>query len=161
VWWLDFVRVKEGCGVLHNNAVCAVSPSRALTIETTIYFKNNPVIPEKLVHEVTHVWQYIHGGGDYKGEALYAQLWGEGYDWESAVDKGKSWSQLNPEQQGRFVQDAFIAQCFELPDIPRPTCPAGRACRTPVPVASCWIKGVDRTWFFMEVRRSLMNGEGA
>jgi hypothetical protein len=114
-----------------------------------------------LVHEATHVWQYMHGGGDYLYEALYAQKWGAGYDWQSAVDTGETWSQLNPEQQAKFVEEAFNAKCFKLPDIPRPTCPAGRACRTPVPVASCWINGVDRTWFFMDVRRSLMNGEGA
>jgi len=79
------------------------------------------------------------------------------------VNTGKSWSQLNPEQQAQFVQDAFKppAECFELPDIPRPKCSTGMACRTPTPVARCWINGVDRTWFFMDVRRSLMNGAEA
>ena len=78
----------------------------------------------ELVHEVTHVWQYIHGGGDYKIGSAYARLrYGSTapYDWESTVDKGTAWADLGVEQQAEFVEDASIAGCFHsLADVGDP-----------------------------------------
>jgi len=61
VWWLHIIRVKEGfCGICES-----LYPARPFTLETVIYLKKNPPKEDAIVHEATHVWQYIHGGGDY------------------------------------------------------------------------------------------------
>ena len=39
-WWLDLVRVKEGCGVLSKNLWC-LHPA-PFTLETTIYLQAEP-----------------------------------------------------------------------------------------------------------------------
>lgn len=89
---------------------------RPFTSGNTIYLKDHgPSHPEHmstLVHEVTHVWQHQHGGSDYKLEALWAQSFGEGYVWQNGVAEGKSWVELNPEQQAQLIQDAWDAGYF-------------------------------------------------
>lgn len=121
---LDAIRIKEGYAGLasigadrnekgertyfHNN--------RALTHGNTIYMKGKtpgtaPFL-ETLVHETTHVWQNQNGGTDYMGEALYAQIFGDGYDYQKGIKEGKTWAMLNPEQQGKLVQDAYAFGYF-------------------------------------------------
>jgi hypothetical protein len=68
-----------------------------------------PVAPGLLVHELTHVWQYQHGGPDYLSKALWAQLVGDGYDWRKGLDAGKPWEALNPEQQAALLEEAYLA----------------------------------------------------
>jgi len=54
---------------------------------------------ELLIHEMTHVWQYQHGGLAYIGDSLWAQLkasLGSGsrngaYDWYTAHSAGLPW----------------------------------------------------------------------
>lgn len=59
-----------------------------------------------MVHETTHVWQFQNLGGRYKVEAIYAQEFGDGYDWQKAHGEGKDWAAFNREQQGQFFEDA-------------------------------------------------------
>jgi hypothetical protein len=135
-WWFDLVRVKEGfCGVWD------LFSDRALTIETNIYLKDRPATETRMAHEMTHVWQWIHGGGDYKIYALHAQNFGDGYDWRPAVAAGKSWAELNPEQQGRFVDDAYGSNCYAF-------------------AGPCTI-GQDVDAFFRHVDQQIMSGAGA
>ena len=66
-----------------------------------------------LVHETTHVWQHQHGGTDYLSEAAYAQMFGEGYIFDDAISRGKTWVMLNPEQQGHLIESAYRAGFFQ------------------------------------------------
>jgi hypothetical protein len=68
---------------------------------------------ETLLHEVGHVWQNQNGGGDYIHRALLAQVQASresgsrsgAYDWRGAVAQGKSFEELNPEQQAHLMED--------------------------------------------------------
>lgn len=99
-----------------DNGFTLYNNQRAITIGNTIYMKNS--IPgtsnfnSTLVHETTHVWQNQNGGTDYMSEAMYAQFTaGYGY-LDDVVKKNKTWSMLNPEQQGQLIQDAYVAGFF-------------------------------------------------
>ncbi len=62
---------------------------------------------ELLAHEMTHVWQYQKQGTGYIGEALVARpLEGEegAYDWVKALNEGKSFVEMNVEQQGDVAE---------------------------------------------------------
>ncbi|WP_208721230.1 hypothetical protein [Corallococcus aberystwythensis] len=105
------MRIKEGNSGLFSTT------GRAFTHGNTIYIppENMPLTPDLLVHESAHVWQHQNGGTDYMSEALVAQHIGDGYDFEKGLDAGKSWSQLNPEQQAEFLQQAQLAGYFANP----------------------------------------------
>ncbi|HEX5744659.1 MAG TPA: hypothetical protein VFZ09_00370 [Archangium sp.] len=70
-----------------------------------------------LVHESTHVWQYQHRGIGYVAESLWAQSFGEGYDYVKALRAGKPWTKMNPEQQAQLIQDTFHGGYFEAPGV--------------------------------------------
>jgi len=119
---LQAITIKEGYAGIYNagdnNGLTLTNNQRAITRGNTIYMKN--AIPgssdwnSTLVHETTHVWQNQNGGTDYISEALYAQIFGDGYDYADAVlNKNKSWAMLNPEQQGQLIQDAYDAEFFQ------------------------------------------------
>lgn len=102
------VRIKEGdAGLLglggrpftHGDVVLV--PSRWLPVSTDL-----------LVHELGHVWQHQNGGTDYMSEALWAQNFGDGYDFEKGLGEGRDWSELNPEQQAEFLQVAHASGYF-------------------------------------------------
>jgi len=102
------VRIKEGnAGLLslggrpftHGDIVLV--PSRWLPLSTDL-----------LVHELGHVWQHQNGGTDYMSEALWAQSFGDGYDFEKGLREGRDWSELNPEQQAEFIQVAHASGFF-------------------------------------------------
>jgi hypothetical protein len=68
-----------------------------------------------IIHELVHVWQYQHGGWGYIPNALWAQAFGDGYDFGKALRQGKPWAKMNPEQQGQMIQDAFRGAWFDSP----------------------------------------------
>ncbi|CAM3493487.1 DUF4157 domain-containing protein [Corallococcus sp. ZKHCc1 1396] len=105
------MRIKEG-----NAGLFSLS-DRAFTHGDTIYIppENMPMTDELLVHESAHVWQHQNGGTDYMSEALWAQEFGHAYDFERALDEGKSWSEMDPEQQGEFLSQAHRADYFKNP----------------------------------------------
>ncbi|MGE6761026.1 hypothetical protein ACQKGO_23610 [Corallococcus interemptor] len=105
------MRIKEGNSGLFSTT------GRAFTHGNTIYIppENMPLTPDLLVHESAHVWQHQNGGTDYMSEALVAQHIGDGYDFEKGLDAGKAWSELNPEQQAEFLQQAQLAGYFANP----------------------------------------------
>ncbi|WP_208752263.1 hypothetical protein [Corallococcus carmarthensis] len=105
------MRIKEGNSGLFSTT------GRAFTHGNTIYIPpdNLPLTPDLLVHESAHVWQHQNGGTDYMSEALVAQHIGDGYDFEKGLDAGKAWSELNPEQQAEFLQQAQLAGYFANP----------------------------------------------
>lgn len=67
-----------------------------------------------LVHEMTHVWQYQHGGWSYVAESLWAQSFGDGYDYAKALNAGKPWREMNPEQQASIIEDAYHGGYFSV-----------------------------------------------
>jgi hypothetical protein len=66
-----------------------------------------------LVHEMTHVWQFQHQGWGYVAQALWAQGFGDGYDYAKALRQGTPWRKMNPEQQAQMIEDAFKAGYFD------------------------------------------------
>jgi hypothetical protein len=72
---------------------------------------------ETLIHEMTHSWQYQHGGWSYIRKALIAQgiaqaVQGDrnaAYDWQRLATAGTPWEQWNPEAQAKAVEDYNIA----------------------------------------------------
>ncbi len=112
----DSVRIKEGFAGLFSIT------DNAFTHGNTIYIKPGdlPLDPAGLddlvAHEMAHVWQHQNGGTDYLTEAIWAQEVGDGYDYEKALDEGKSWSELSPEQQAELIQDAVLDAGFDFTD---------------------------------------------
>jgi len=105
---LDYskIRVKEGDDLMTVGG-------NARTVGNTIYIPDGKVTAGLLVHESGHVWQFQHGGDDYMGEALYAQAFGDAYDYEKAISEGKSWSEMDPEQQAGLLQNAYRNGYFD------------------------------------------------
>jgi hypothetical protein len=110
----DSVVIKEGSvGIFDKN-----DGNRAFTAGNTIYLKNvvdNPAtaVNERmavLVSEMTHVWQFQHGGSDYAGEALWSQWFGRGYNIDEIPNK--RWEDLEPEQQDAFLRFAYEQGAF-------------------------------------------------
>ncbi|MCE9671767.1 DUF4157 domain-containing protein [Myxococcus stipitatus] len=108
------IRIKEG------DAGVFGASGRAFTHGDTIYIpkKYLPLQADLLVHETAHVWQHQNGGTDYMSEALLAQSVGDGYNFKKGLDEGKSWSELNPEQQAEFLEQAYLAGCITTPGKP-------------------------------------------
>lgn len=120
----DVIRIKEGkAGLLSLN-------DRPFVLGNTIYMKNNVwdtdcaalgtlavqatsgtstdchIYYATLVHEVCHVWQLQNGGTDYLAEALWWQtLRDDAYDWSRSIPD-TPWSELEPEQQAQFLEEA-------------------------------------------------------
>jgi len=90
----------------------------AFTVGNTIIVnpKYYPPSNDLVVHEATHAWQFQHGGGEYLPQALAAQWFGEGYDWQKGVGEGKPWEELNPEQQAEMIQEAYQNGAFDDPN---------------------------------------------
>jgi hypothetical protein len=104
------IRIKEG------NAGLLTLPNRPFAHGDMIYIPKDwlPLTMGLLVHEAAHVWQHQHGGTNYMSESLFAQSFGDGYDYAKALREGKKWSQLNPEQQAEIVEVCF--ECGLLAD---------------------------------------------
>jgi hypothetical protein len=68
---------------------------------------------QTLIHELTHVWQYQHGGTSYISTSLASQVAGAvatgsrnaAYDYDVAAHT--SFFEFTPEQQGRLIKNYF------------------------------------------------------
>jgi hypothetical protein len=103
------VRIKEG------NAGLMGLGGRPFTHGDTIYIPKDklPLTKDLLVHEMGHVWQHQNGGTDYMSEAIIAQNGSDKYDFEKGIKAGKSWSELNPEQQSELLEQAYKNGFFD------------------------------------------------
>ncbi len=85
---------------------------RPFTLGNTIYLKTSDVsaMPEVLVHECAHVWQYQNVGPRYAIEALGAQaLLADAYDWEAEIVRGRTaWTKFNREAQAQLIEDSWL-----------------------------------------------------
>jgi hypothetical protein len=133
------VRIKEGSSGLFSLT------GRAFTHGDTIYVPNDnlPLTNDLLVHEMGHVWQHQNGGTDYMSEALWAQNFGDGYDFEKGINEGKPWSELNPEQQSELLQTAYRSGFFNTPG------------------ARFVYNGTDYTDYLNNALTQVRNGQGA
>ncbi|NOJ91987.1 hypothetical protein HMI51_03370 [Corallococcus coralloides] len=138
---IDYTRIE----IKEGNAGLLTIGGRPFTHGDTIYIPKDalPLTPELLVHETAHVWQHQNGGNDYMSEALVAQFFGDGYNLGKALRQGKSWEEMNPEQQAEFIELAFGQGCFETP---------------PAPFK---LDGKDYTQQFEAAKRSLRASQGA
>lgn len=94
--------------------------SRAYTLGNTINLPGKAhAYPHQylsvIIHELVHVWQYQDSGWGYVPNALWAQTFGDGYDFAKALRQGKPWAKMNPEQQAQMIQDAFRGVYFDTP----------------------------------------------
>ena len=118
----------------------------ARTIGNTIYIpsSSSPVSQSLLTHEMGHVWQFQNGGTDYMRKALWAQAVGDGYDFEKGITEGKSFAELNPEQQADFLRKLYTSGFADSPD-----------------TSKFEINGVDYSDYAREALRQVKAGEGA
>ena len=148
------IRIKEGSLGLNQ----LLAPH---TIGNTIYIPQGWLDPNSsnyqtqrndlLVHETAHVWQYQNGGTDYIGESLWNQAMGAisggdrnaAYDFEQPIKDGKTWSQLNPEQQAHLIESAYSQGLFDNPN------------------ARFVYNGNDYTDYVRDAMRQMRAGEGA
>jgi hypothetical protein len=109
---LDYSRVRLKVGRLGLLAL----PGRLFTLGHTLYVPRD--LPRSasgalmlpmhlLIRGVGHLWQYQTGRTDHVCETLWAQEFGDGSDWRSALDEGRGWRELDPAQQARFLQVAY------------------------------------------------------
>jgi hypothetical protein len=74
---------------------------------------SEPFFAETLIHELTHVWQYQHGGTSYISVSLAAQIGASlktpsrNFAYEYQITPDKSFFSFLPEQQGLIVQNYF------------------------------------------------------
>ncbi|MBN1209724.1 MAG: DUF4157 domain-containing protein [Myxococcaceae bacterium] len=69
-----------------------------------------------IAHEMGHVWQFQNKGIGYLPEALWAQNFGDAYNFAKALDEGKAFSQMDPEQQAEMMSHAYEDGFFDDPD---------------------------------------------
>ena len=115
----DLVRVKQGSWT-HDLGMAAH------VVGNTVYLPNSDFNADgsltssgfdTAIHEMGHVWQNQNGGGDYIHEALWANAVASvetgnrnnAYNWRLAVAEGKSFAQMNPEQQADLIEQAALA----------------------------------------------------
>ncbi len=135
----DAVRIKRGfSGVFSAN-------DRPFVHGNTAYMKDDWDM-HSIVHEMTHVWQHQNGGPIYMGKALAAQQFGDAYDWKKGLAEGKSFAQLDPEQQAEMIADAYKAGFFNTTE------DEGNA--------RFVVLGVDYTRQLREALRNIRAGEG-
>jgi hypothetical protein len=75
-----------------------------------------------LLHELTHVWQYHHGGLGYIASAAWKHVrlgpsaydYGGGQGLVKAAAKRASFNDFNPEQQGDIVRDFYLRRKMGL-----------------------------------------------
>lgn len=126
---IDYSQIRLKEGNLGLNQLLAPH-----TVGNTIYIpegsldKNSSTYAadrnQLLVHETAHVWQYQNGGTDYISESLYNQAKGaigggsrnEAYEFEQPIRDGKSWTELNPEQQAHLIEEAYVKGLFDDPN---------------------------------------------
>ena len=102
----DFVRVDTGA------VIGPLFTERAYTSFHTINSWGTETT-DVMIHELTHVWQYENAGAVYMPQAIHAQKWGGGYQYDDIIglqrkkNAGEGLLSFNREQQAQIVQDFF------------------------------------------------------
>ena len=126
---LDFARVRVSEGSQIPNTVGRIGAAlrarpapqeNSITIGNTSYFPreltDNLIDIARLLHELTHQWQYQHFGMIYLAQAIAAPtyVYTEPGETPAAAlvrlyGEGKTFASLNREQQGNIVRDYYLA----------------------------------------------------
>jgi hypothetical protein len=108
------------CLVRLSRFVTTLNGSRAFVTGNTVNLPESDYLALQsgrsfslLVHELTHVWQFQRKGWGYVAESLWAQSFGDGYDYAKALRQGTPWRKMNPEQQAQMIEDAFKSGYFD------------------------------------------------
>ena len=119
---IDYDRVMLKMGKLGLLAL----PGRAFVFGSVLYVPWDSPTPissaaqrplPQLVRELCRVWQYQHGGTDYGCETLWSRRFAETMNWRAALNQGRGWAELDPEQQQQFLQSAWgQSRYFLAPD---------------------------------------------
>ncbi len=116
---LDKVRIKSGF------AGIASLSDRPFAFGNTIYMKDqgrpyeSPAPGEyrayeaRLLHEAVHVWQHQHGNTPMAESIWEDRIVGNAYDWEAGFREGRSFHELNVEQQAAFLEAAAHSGYFQ------------------------------------------------
>lgn len=102
--------VLENIQIVSGRAGLYSLNDRSFTIGNTIYMKDTTTAHwnHVLVHECTHVWQYLHLGTRYVFDALWSQTRADGYDWQSDISHNLyHWVEFSREAQAQFIEDAW------------------------------------------------------
>jgi hypothetical protein len=106
------VRIQTGRGGLFRMFYDQTADDpRPFTLGNIIYFFNQPIDSDTLVHECTHVWQYQHHGPGYAATSRWTEL-EKGdtrtYNWRREIRAGRDhWPEMNPEAQAQLVEDVW------------------------------------------------------
>ena len=108
---VDWSRVR----IKYGFAGAASFSDRPFAHGDVIYAKKQWISDAALAHEVMHVWQFQNGGPGYMTESIAAQIaeGAEAYRYADDVAAAVPWGELEPEQQGQFIQDAVASGYFE------------------------------------------------
>lgn len=90
----------------------------SVTTMHVIHTLRNPMPDNLAVHELSHVMQYELVGAMYMPQAIHAQLFGDGYDYDNnpygsltaARQAGVGFSVFNREQQAQICQDYYLTK---------------------------------------------------
>lgn len=157
---IDYSRVR----------LVAVNALQFRTVGNNIYIPNDFSIADAdhaqtLIHELTHVWQYQHGGTSYISRSLVAQIGGAlrgsrnlAYDY--TLVPGASFFDFNPEQQGLIVENYYSMKRDEQEITSATAAATGTTAATKQYVANHmdsagnwrWISATDR---LAEIQREL------
>jgi hypothetical protein len=88
------------------------------TVANNIYIPqnftiNDEMMAQTLIHELTHVWQYQHGGTSYISISLGTQIaagisrGNRNFAYDYQISAGQSFFDFTPEQQGFLVENYF------------------------------------------------------
>jgi len=106
------VRIATGRGGLFRMFFDqTANDPRPFTLGNIIYFFNQPIESDTLVHECTHVWQYQHNGPGYAARSRWTEL-EKGdtrtYNWRREIRSGRDhWPEMNVEAQAELVEDVW------------------------------------------------------
>jgi len=106
------VRIQTGYGGLFRMFYDqTTNDPRPFTLGNIIYFLNQPIDSDTLVHECSHVWQYQHNGPGYAARSRWTEL-EKGdtrtYNWRREIRAGRDhWLEMNTEAQAELVEDVW------------------------------------------------------
>lgn len=96
--------------ICEDSLICRINGGRAVATMHIIHLPEGRHSLDLMVHEMGHTAQFQLAGAVYMAEALYAQFFGEGYDYgdlEQIRADGKTIWDLNREQQAQILQDFY------------------------------------------------------
>jgi RHS repeat-associated protein len=107
---IDYSKVDVQFGSVHPIAMAVNSTDRAITIGNTIYFPSNyqdrPDFYAKVLHELTHIYQYQNGYYSIVGLlGIHLAFLGSSEPYNYTISTGSDFDNYNSEAQGQIIED--------------------------------------------------------